>query len=156
MRRAAALSLPLFVALARLAAAAQPAPPAGVPTGAVATGVQGALVLEPGRIRAGDLADLEIVVATPPDHALRPVAPPASLPGFWLLGAEALPVEKADGRWTYGRSMIVDAWGTVLSTCPDRDGCALADLDLEYLARLRTEFPSLANPRTQSYSLTAE
>ena len=30
--------------------------------------------------------------------------------------------QKADGRWTYGRSMIVDPWGTVLATCPDRDG----------------------------------
>jgi len=58
---------------------------------------------------------------------------------------------KADGRWTYGRSMIVDGWGTVLSTCPDRDGFALAELDLTGLRRLRTEFPSLANRRPEAY-----
>jgi hypothetical protein len=52
--------------------------------------------------------------------------------------------EKADGRWTYGRSMIVDPWGTVLGTCPDRDGYSLATLDLDSLDRLRTEFPALA------------
>jgi deaminated glutathione amidase len=59
---------------------------------------------------------------------------------------------KADGRWTYGRSMIVDPWGTVIATCPDRDGYALATLDLDYLDRFRTEFPALANRRPQTYN----
>jgi predicted amidohydrolase len=58
---------------------------------------------------------------------------------------------KADGRWTYGRSMVVDPWGTVLAQCPDRDGHALATLDLDYLHRFRTEFPALANRRPASY-----
>ena len=59
--------------------------------------------------------------------------------------------QKADGRWTYGRSMIVDPWGTVLSTCPDRDDYTLATLDLDYLDRFRTEFPALANRRPEAY-----
>jgi predicted amidohydrolase len=59
--------------------------------------------------------------------------------------------QKADGRWTYGRSMIVDPWGTVLATCPDRDGFALATLDLDYLDRFRTEFPALKNRRPEAY-----
>lgn len=58
---------------------------------------------------------------------------------------------KADGRWTYGRSMIVDPWGTVLAQCPDRDGYALAILDLNYLDRFRSEFPALANRRPEAY-----
>ncbi len=61
--------------------------------------------------------------------------------------------QKADGRWTYGRSMIVDPWGTVLSTCPDRDGFALAPLDLDYLDRFRAEFPALKNRRPEAYDL---
>ena len=59
---------------------------------------------------------------------------------------------KADGRWTYGRSMIVDPWGTILVTCPDHDGYALATLDLDYLDRLRTDFPALANRRPEAYA----
>ena len=59
---------------------------------------------------------------------------------------------KADGRRTYGRSMIVDPWGTVLATCPDRDGFALATLDLDYLDRFRAEFPALANRRPETYA----
>jgi predicted amidohydrolase len=58
---------------------------------------------------------------------------------------------KADGRWAYGRSMIVDPWGTLLATCPDRDGHALATLDLDYLDRLRTDFPALANRQPETY-----
>src|ERR687894_2019656 len=58
---------------------------------------------------------------------------------------------KADGRWTYGRSTIVDPWGTVLATCPDRDGYVLATLDLDYLDRFRAEFPALANRRPKAY-----
>lgn len=59
--------------------------------------------------------------------------------------------QKADGRWTYGRSTIIDPWGTVLATCPDRDGFALATLDLDYLDRFRTEFPALKNRRPEAY-----
>jgi predicted amidohydrolase len=59
--------------------------------------------------------------------------------------------KKADGRWTYGRSMIVDPWGTVLSQCPDRDGFALATLDLDFLDRFREEFPALKNRRPGAY-----
>jgi len=62
---------------------------------------------------------------------------------------------KADGRWTYGRSTIIDPWGTVLATSPDRDGHVLARLDLDYLDRFRAEFPALANRRPEAYdSLT--
>lgn len=59
--------------------------------------------------------------------------------------------QKADGRWTYGRSVIVDGWGTVLAQCPDRDGFALASLDLSHLRRLRASFPALANRRPEVY-----
>ena len=59
--------------------------------------------------------------------------------------------KKADGRWTYGRSIIVNPWGTVLAQCPDRDGNALATLDLDYLDRFREEFPALGNRRPEAY-----
>jgi deaminated glutathione amidase len=58
---------------------------------------------------------------------------------------------KADGRWTYGRSIIIDPWGTVLAQCPDHDGYALATIDLDYLDRFRQEFPALRNRRPEAY-----
>ncbi len=51
------------------------------------------------------------------------------------------------GRTCFGRSMIVDPWGTVVAQAPDTVGIATADLDLERLERIRTELPSLANRR---------
>lgn len=46
-----------------------------------------------------------------------------------------------------GRSLIVDPWGLVLATMPDRVGHVAADLDLEAQQRIRTDLPSLANAR---------
>ena len=51
------------------------------------------------------------------------------------------------GEATYGRSMIVDPWGTVLATAPDGNGYAMADLDFGTMERIRRELPSLANRR---------
>jgi deaminated glutathione amidase len=51
------------------------------------------------------------------------------------------------GRTCFGRSMVIDPWGTVLAQAPDTVGIAVADLDFERLGRIRTELPSLANRR---------
>ncbi|MQA23981.1 MAG: carbon-nitrogen hydrolase family protein [Micromonosporaceae bacterium] len=50
-------------------------------------------------------------------------------------------------RTCYGRSMVVDPWGTVLAQAPDTVGVTVADLDLDRLATIRAELPSLANRR---------
>jgi predicted amidohydrolase len=51
------------------------------------------------------------------------------------------------GRTCYGRSMVIDPWGTVLAQAPDTVGVTVADLDPTRLARIRAELPSLANRR---------
>jgi len=51
------------------------------------------------------------------------------------------------GRTCFGRSMIVDPWGTVLAQAPDAVGIVTAELDLDRLEKIRTELPSLANRR---------
>ncbi|MBO0870430.1 MAG: carbon-nitrogen hydrolase family protein [Micromonosporaceae bacterium] len=51
------------------------------------------------------------------------------------------------GRTCFGRSMIVDPWGTVLAQAPDTVGVTVADLDLDRLAAIREQLPSLANRR---------
>jgi predicted amidohydrolase len=55
------------------------------------------------------------------------------------------------GRATFGRSMIVDPWGTVLATAPDGNGFAIAHLDFDRLAKIRTELPSLAHQRKEVF-----
>jgi predicted amidohydrolase len=51
------------------------------------------------------------------------------------------------GRTCFGRSMVIDPWGTVLAQAPDAVGVTIADLDLDRLAGIRAELPSLANRR---------
>jgi predicted amidohydrolase len=51
------------------------------------------------------------------------------------------------GRTCFGRSMIVDPWGTVIAQAPDTIGIVTADLDLDRLEVIRSELPSLANRR---------
>jgi predicted amidohydrolase len=51
------------------------------------------------------------------------------------------------GRTCFGRSMIVDPWGTVVAQAPDVTGIAVADLNLVRLQEIRRDLPSLANRR---------
>jgi predicted amidohydrolase len=57
----------------------------------------------------------------------------------------------APGRVTYGRSMIIDPWGTVLAQRPDTPGVALAELDLERVHALRRKLPCLDHARPGAY-----
>jgi len=44
-------------------------------------------------------------------------------------------------RKTYGHSMIVDPWGTILAEIPEGDGIALAELDLDRQTEIRKIMP---------------
>ncbi len=47
------------------------------------------------------------------------------------------------GVLSYGNSMIVDPWGTVLARGGAGDGIIMAEVDLDYLDRVRREIPCL-------------
>ncbi len=52
---------------------------------------------------------------------------------------------------SYGHSLIVDPWGTVLAQAPDGDGVVVADLDLDRQAEIRRSLPALAHVRPDAY-----
>ena len=54
-----------------------------------------------------------------------------------------------NGRETYGHSMIVDPWGTVLNSLARGPGVVCADVDLGRLNSARRNFPSIAHRRLQ-------
>jgi deaminated glutathione amidase len=61
--------------------------------------------------------------------------------------------EYLPGRASFGHSMIIDPWGTVLAQVEDEAGICVADLDFARLAEVRAQIPSLANRRPQVYGL---
>jgi predicted amidohydrolase len=52
---------------------------------------------------------------------------------------------------SYGHSMLVGPWGTVLAEAPDAECFVAADLDLSEADRVRSTLPSLANRRPAAY-----
>jgi len=55
--------------------------------------------------------------------------------------------EHPGGRFTYGRSMIVDPWGLVLARAADRPGPVFAELLAEEQDRIRATLPALRHRR---------
>lgn len=47
----------------------------------------------------------------------------------------------ACGRRTWGESMLIDPWGTILDRLPVGPGIVVGDIDLEYLAQVRESLP---------------
>ena len=54
------------------------------------------------------------------------------------------------GQPAFGRSLIVDPWGTVVAQAPDRVGIVAAELDLGRVRSIRRQIPALANRRPDS------
>ena len=50
-------------------------------------------------------------------------------------------------RASYGHSIIIDPWGEVVAELPEGDGYAIAEVDPQRVADIRSQVPSLANQR---------
>ncbi len=51
----------------------------------------------------------------------------------------------ANGRATFGHSMLIDPWGEVLAVEPQGAGVVIGDVDLDRIARCRASLPALAH-----------
>uniref|UniRef100_A0A8C0RNF4 Deaminated glutathione amidase n=2 Tax=Canis lupus familiaris TaxID=9615 RepID=A0A8C0RNF4_CANLF len=54
-------------------------------------------------------------------------------------------------RASYGHSMVVDPWGTVVARCSEGPGLCLARIDLNYLRQLRQHLPVFQHRRPDLY-----
>ncbi len=61
--------------------------------------------------------------------------------------------EHPGDRFTFGHSLIIDPWGRVLVEQATGNGHVAADIDPELPAKLRSEFPALANRRLSTERL---
>lgn len=60
----------------------------------------------------------------------------------------------ADGRDTYGHSLIADPWGDIVLEMGEQAGLALAEIDLSRIEDVRGRVPALANRRSLPMDVT--
>ncbi|HWR11327.1 MAG TPA: carbon-nitrogen hydrolase family protein [Rectinemataceae bacterium] len=53
----------------------------------------------------------------------------------------------------FGNSLVVDPWGTVIARSKDQPGVTMAEIDLDFLDKIRGQIPSLKNRRSDVYEL---
>lgn len=63
---------------------------------------------------------------------------------------------KKTNMLAYGKSMIIDPWGNVIARASDKTGSILAEIDLDYLERVRRQIPFLENRRRDMYEVMGE
>src|SRR5438093_718457 len=56
-------------------------------------------------------------------------------------------------RQCFGRSMVIDPWGLVLAQAQDMPSVIMTEIDLEQIARVRAQIPSLDHRQPQVYEL---
>jgi predicted amidohydrolase len=71
--------------------------------------------------------------------------------GAWILAPAQ--IGGPAGHRSYGRSMVVDPWGTVVAQAPDVVGIVRAEIDPARAPAIRRQIPSLANRRPSTYHL---
>jgi predicted amidohydrolase len=72
----------------------------------------------------------------------------------WMLAAAQWGKHEPDGV-CFGRSLVVDPWGTVVAQASDGVGVIVTEIDTALVAKIRTEVPSLANRQPDAYHLAA-
>ena len=58
----------------------------------------------------------------------------------------------ANGRETYGHSMIIDPWGVILRQRPSGPGVVMAEFNLSRLENIRRQFPAIQHRRLSDHS----
>jgi predicted amidohydrolase len=75
--------------------------------------------------------------------------------GCYVASAAQVGVTLADKPASYGRSLIVDPWGTVVATAPDEETVIVAEASRARIAVVRAKLPSLAPRRPEAYAVRA-
>ena len=72
----------------------------------------------------------------------------------WFVVAAAQVGTHADGRSTFGHSLVADPWGEVLLDMGERVGVGFATIDLGRIAEVRSRLPALSHRRAMPEAVT--
>jgi predicted amidohydrolase len=56
-----------------------------------------------------------------------------------------------ENRVSYGSSVIIDPWGSVICCAPEQPGLTVGAIDLQYLHKVRENMPYQSHRRTELY-----
>jgi predicted amidohydrolase len=71
--------------------------------------------------------------------------------GAWVIAPSQ--IGGPPGQPAFGRSMVIDPWGTLVAQAPDRVTIVRADIDPGRATAVRRQIPALANRRPATYRL---
>lgn len=91
-------------------------------------------------------------MATGKDH-WEPLLRSRAIENTVYIAAPAQIGTKYGNHPSFGNSMIIDPWGTVIARAAEKASVIFADIDLSYLKRVRALIPSVQNRRNDLYSL---
>jgi predicted amidohydrolase len=69
--------------------------------------------------------------------------------GAWVIAPSQ--IGGPPGQPAFGRSMVIDPWGTVVAQAPDSVAIVRAEIDTARVAAVRRQIPALANRRPDAY-----
>ena len=109
------------------------------------------------RLLALDGADLiclpaAFLLMTGKDHWEPLIRARAIENGCYMLAANQC--GKKSTAHDYGRSMIVDPWGNVIAMAQDKPCVSIAEIDFDYLEKVRNQLYTLPNRRPDIYELS--
>ena len=61
--------------------------------------------------------------------------------------------KKRGASLSYGSSLVADPWGTVIARSKETAGVTMAEIDLDYLDKVRRDLPCLKNKRNDIYEV---
>jgi predicted amidohydrolase len=69
--------------------------------------------------------------------------------GAWVIAPSQ--IGGPPGQPAFGRSMVIDPWGTVVAQAADQVGIVRAEIDTDRVSAVRRQIPALANRRPDTY-----
>ena len=57
------------------------------------------------------------------------------------------------GYIAYGHSIVTDPWGDIVMQMDEKPGIGMADIDLDYIDKIRSKLPLINARRTDVYNL---
>lgn len=71
--------------------------------------------------------------------------------GAYVVAPGEIGIKRKGQSTSYGNTMIIDPWGNVVARAPEYPSVVTAEIDLDFLEKIRANIPSLKNRRGDVY-----